>query len=390
MFCERSAGLKASVLALAPPNCCKRLTKRRLFARAAVAALEQSALAGGAPLAFPFSIRSDRRAAVSVAVFSRFAIYANVVSPTPTVHYNVHMAEPLPEFRPRTIIIFTITTCVTLEVLFRSSPYLIGYLGAALYAAMAFAALAAIAAFLSLRAGRGAHVRGKILALLAGFGALTVGYAAIYYAIYLHDSTNFNMPASSSAQAREAFDDAYAAVQDVNRRLYLLSVVQTHESAASAVFDKRNAWITLDPSTAVRSSVFGADGVVAESFEVSDQGNDVIFTAQMPYTRPNLLGQQLIADPPNFHKNLLLLIGAYEQQRKESLAVLDTLTRKGRNYNFFDFLYFSVVTSTTLGYGDIVPGSRLARSTVMTQAIFSISYLAFGLTFLWPTREIAG
>jgi len=69
----------ATVRIRAAPNCCKRLTKRRLFARAAIAALEQSALRGGAPLAFPFSIRSDRRAAVSVAVFSRFAIYANVV-----------------------------------------------------------------------------------------------------------------------------------------------------------------------------------------------------------------------------------------------------------------------------------------------------------------------
>jgi len=37
----------------APPNCCKRLTKRRLFARAAIAALEQSALHGGAVPARP-------------------------------------------------------------------------------------------------------------------------------------------------------------------------------------------------------------------------------------------------------------------------------------------------------------------------------------------------
>src|ERR1051326_572844 len=64
------------------PNCCKRLTKRRLFARAALAALERSALGGGAVLAQPISKRRENRAAVSVAVFSRFAIYANVVSRT--------------------------------------------------------------------------------------------------------------------------------------------------------------------------------------------------------------------------------------------------------------------------------------------------------------------
>src|ERR1051326_7587472 len=38
---------------MAPPNCCKRLPKRRLFARRPVGRLEQSALAGGTPPADP-------------------------------------------------------------------------------------------------------------------------------------------------------------------------------------------------------------------------------------------------------------------------------------------------------------------------------------------------
>jgi len=60
-------------------NCCKRLTKRRLFARRPVGRLEQSALGGRRASARPFSKRRTKRAAFSVAVFSRFAIYANVV-----------------------------------------------------------------------------------------------------------------------------------------------------------------------------------------------------------------------------------------------------------------------------------------------------------------------
>src|ERR1051326_9140276 len=68
-----------------PPNCCKRLTKRRLFARRPVGRLEQSALGGGALSAKPFSKRRKKRAAVSVAVFGRFAIYANVVSRTQSI-----------------------------------------------------------------------------------------------------------------------------------------------------------------------------------------------------------------------------------------------------------------------------------------------------------------
>ena len=67
----------------APPNCCKRLTKRRLFARRPVGRLEQSALGGRRGSRTAISIRRDNRAAVSVAVFSRFAIYANVVGLMP-------------------------------------------------------------------------------------------------------------------------------------------------------------------------------------------------------------------------------------------------------------------------------------------------------------------
>src|ERR1051326_1964295 len=71
-----------NALSSATPNCCKRLTKRRLFARSPSGLLEQSALRGGALSARPFSKRRTKRAAVSVAVFSRFAIYANVVRRT--------------------------------------------------------------------------------------------------------------------------------------------------------------------------------------------------------------------------------------------------------------------------------------------------------------------
>jgi hypothetical protein len=53
-----------------------------MFARAAVAALEQSTLDGRHAARSSVYKIGRRRAAASVAVFSRFAIYANVVGPT--------------------------------------------------------------------------------------------------------------------------------------------------------------------------------------------------------------------------------------------------------------------------------------------------------------------
>ena len=38
-------------------------------------------------------------------------------------------------------------------------------------------------------------------------------------------------------------------------------------------------------------------------------------------------------------------------------------------FNYFDYLYFSVVTSSTTGYGDIIPSTKLARILVTTQIL---------------------
>ena len=41
-----------------------------------------------------------------------------------------------------------------------------------------------------------------------------------------------------------------------------------------------------------------------------------------------------------------------------------------------DLLYFSFATMTTVGYGDIVPKSEVARTVAMLQAITGQMYLA--------------
>jgi len=52
------------------------------------------------------------------------------------------------------------------------------------------------------------------------------------------------------------------------------------------------------------------------------------------------------------------------------------------NQNFHELYYFSFVTQTTLGYGDIVPVSHLARSFAITQAMIGQFYVAVILTYI--------
>ena len=50
-----------------------------------------------------------------------------------------------------------------------------------------------------------------------------------------------------------------------------------------------------------------------------------------------------------------------------------------KKLNFFDALYFSIVTQSTVGYGDLVPTNRLTKSIVMLQLLTIIAIIGVEL-----------
>ncbi len=74
-----------------------------------------------------------------------------------------------------------------------------------------------------------------------------------------------------------------------------------------------------------------------------------------------------------------LLIGvayafAYQIDSHVNPGAVDSTV--GKMYTFVDWIYFSFCTLSTLGYGDIVPASRLSRSLAIGEAITGQLYLA--------------
>ena len=61
----------------------------------------------------------------------------------------------------------------------------------------------------------------------------------------------------------------------------------------------------------------------------------------------------------------------------------DTLDFK----DYWSFLYFSIVTITTLGYGDIIPLSLTAKALTSIEVLLGITYVVFGVATLFSNKD---
>lgn len=59
------------------------------------------------------------------------------------------------------------------------------------------------------------------------------------------------------------------------------------------------------------------------------------------------------------------------------ISIKDSVKKKSRMQKFFDRMYFSIVTGTTLGYGDIYPMSNKLKLIVILQLLTTISIIFY-------------
>ncbi|MBV7274862.1 two pore domain potassium channel family protein [Clostridiaceae bacterium UIB06] len=71
----------------------------------------------------------------------------------------------------------------------------------------------------------------------------------------------------------------------------------------------------------------------------------------------------------------------------DSPLVLKSVANGKFKYPFWNFLYFSAVTITTLGYGDILPNSTMVRVLVMFETIFGVVIIGmFASCLFWNNK----
>lgn len=82
-----------------------------------------------------------------------------------------------------------------------------------------------------------------------------------------------------------------------------------------------------------------------------------------------------------------MLYMALERVDDESLLIANRTTIEGRDITALSqLIYFSFVTMSTLGYGDIIPGTPLARALTWMQSVTGLFYVA--VLVAWIVSEI--
>ena len=77
------------------------------------------------------------------------------------------------------------------------------------------------------------------------------------------------------------------------------------------------------------------------------------------------------------------VLSTFEQELAQNQTYWASLEEEAPEvWSYWDFVYFSTVTQTTVGYGDIVPNSTSVRIIVVVQLVLGTALLVVGLNFV--------
>jgi len=96
----------------------------------------------------------------------------------------------------------------------------------------------------------------------------------------------------------------------------------------------------------------------------------------------------MFVKPRSYRRNILMLFLNYMEISLCFAVVYGGFHLLGdQAKTFFDYIYFSVVTSTTIGYGDMHPVGTLGKMTVCVQAIMVVAFIVLFLNFFGSKVE---
>lgn len=225
------------------------------------------------------------------------------------------------------------------------------------------------------------------------FSVVTFGMA--YWGLYLSKSSNFLFNADVlNTQIVKSHRHAEETLSTERHTAHVLNSLLVELDKGIQPIDKRQPFsLTSSNQVVVNTSEFrysyvfvGISDVVGIGLRVSDNAGNEVESIHVPDS-----GGRLPTTSKDWRRVTTGLLSAVETRIKETERQLESLSGDGPYYvwSFWDFLYFSSITQSTVGFGDIVPNGRAVRVLVMSQLLVTTTLLILVLNVvLW--REGAG
>jgi hypothetical protein len=247
-----------------------------------------------------------------------------------------------------------------------------------------------IAAFILYNA-RNSGTKIRIISIGVSYICFLFAYAGVYNIFFIYNPNNFKFSDSiKTEKATNQFENSISDLLSLNEELYILTLLHSEpevlfKAAKEDTFFKitRTKGYFFDVDKKVRmasiTNFVPPETVFIEILyedKVFSYGGTNIFNPEYWIVK-HLINTSSARDAQKTLNNLIKLL----QERRSKLKVkIKENIQMTSSWNFFDFLYFSTVTITTLGYGDIIPNSTPLRVTVITETIIGILFLAYALS----------
>ena len=106
------------------------------------------------------------------------------------------------------------------------------------------------------------------------------------------------------------------------------------------------------------------------------------------YVASLIFVSDMFVKPRSYRRNILMLFFNYMEICLCFAVIYASLHLLGNKpYGVMDYMYFSIVTSTTIGYGDMHPVSHLGQITVCIQAVMVVAFIVLFLNFFGSKVE---